>query len=133
MTQIITDLRHANYFWVFMSLLAVWLAHVFRAIRWRMLIRPLGYRPKVSNTYHAVIIGYLANLALPRMGEVTRCGVLNRTDGIPVNALIGTVITERLIDVFCLLMVTVLAVLRSEEHTSELQSLMRISYAVFCL
>src|SRR3546814_15420801 len=85
MTQIITDLRHANYFWVFMSLLAVWLAHVFRAIRWRMLIRPLGYRPKVSNTYHAVIIGYLANLALPRMGEVTRCGVLNRTDGIPVN------------------------------------------------
>src|SRR3546814_2800812 len=27
----------------------------------------------------------------------------------------------------------VLAVLRSEEHTSELQSLMRISYAVFCL
>src|SRR3546814_7673542 len=62
MTQIITDLRHANYFWVFMSLLAVWLAHVFRAIRWRMLIRPLGYRPKVSNTYHAVIIGYLANL-----------------------------------------------------------------------
>src|SRR3546814_2666605 len=25
------------------------------------------------------------------------------------------------------------AVIRSEEHTSELQSLMRISYAVFCL
>src|SRR3546814_17815629 len=76
-----------------------------------MLIRPLGYRPKVSNTYHAVIIGYLANLALPRMGEITRCGVLNRTDKVPVNALIGTVITERLIDVFCLLVVTVLAVL----------------------
>src|SRR5690606_41654670 len=73
--------------------------------------RPLGYRPKLTNTYHAVIIGYLANLALPRMGEVTRCGVLNRTDKVPVNALIGTVITERLIDVFCLLLVTALAVL----------------------
>src|SRR3546814_832482 len=84
-----------------------------------MLIRPLGYRPKVSNTYHAVIIGYLANLALPRMGEVTRCGVLNRTDGIPVNALIGTVITERLIDVFCLLMVTVLAVLLKFDLISD--------------
>src|SRR5690606_35562299 len=111
MNRIISDLRDADYFWVFMSLLAVWLAHVFRAIRWQMLIRPLGYRPKLTNTYHAVIIGYLANLALPRMGEVTRCGVLNRTDRIPVNALIGTVITERLIDVFCLLLVTVLAVL----------------------
>lgn len=111
MDRIISDLRHANYFWVFMSLLAVWLAHVFRAVRWRMLINPLGFHPKLSNTYHAVIIGYLANLALPRMGEVTRCGVLNRTDKIPVNALVGTVITERLIDVFCLLVVTVLAVL----------------------
>lgn len=111
MNRIISDLRHADYFWVFMSLLAVWLAHVFRAVRWRMLMTPLGYHPKVSNTYHAVIIGYLANLALPRMGEVTRCGVLNRTDKIPVNALIGTVITERLIDIFCLLIVTVLAVL----------------------
>src|SRR5690606_15182339 len=94
-----------------MSLLAVWVAHVFRAIRWRMLIRPLGFRPKVSNTYHAVIIGYLANLALPRMGEITRCGILNRTDKVPVNSLIGTVITERLIDAFCLVLVTVLALL----------------------
>lgn len=111
MNRIISDLRDADYFWVFMSLLAVWLAHVFRAIRWQMLIRPLGYRPKLTNTYHAVIIGYLANLALPRMGEVTRCGVLNRTDKVPVNALIGTVITERLIDLFCLLLVTALAVL----------------------
>lgn len=119
MDRILSDLRDADYFWVFMSLLAVWLAHVMRAVRWRMLIRPLGYRPKFSNTYHAVIIGYLANLALPRMGEITRCGVLNRTDKVPVNALIGTVITERLIDVFCLLVVTALAVLLEFELISD--------------
>lgn len=111
LSRIVSDLRNADYFWVFMSLMAVWLAHIFRALRWQMLIRPLGYKPKIINTYHAVMIGYLANLALPRMGEVTRCGVLNRTDKVPVNALIGTVITERLIDIFCLLIVTVLAVL----------------------
>lgn len=109
--RIVSDLRHANYFWVAASLLMILLAHIFRAVRWRMLINPLGFSPKLSNTYHAVIIGYLANLALPRMGEITRCGILNRTEKIPVNTLIGTVITERLIDVFCLLVVTVVSVL----------------------
>ncbi|HYH56637.1 MAG TPA: lysylphosphatidylglycerol synthase transmembrane domain-containing protein, partial [Anseongella sp.] len=111
LNRIASDLRHADYFWVGASLLMILVAHIFRAIRWRMLINPLGFRPGLGNTYHAVIIGYLANLALPRMGEVTRCGVLNRTEKIPVNALIGTVITERLIDVFCLVFVTALSVL----------------------
>lgn len=108
---ILYDLKNADYFWVGVSLFMILLAHLLRAIRWRMLIRPIGFRPKVSNTYHAVIIGYLANLALPRMGEITRCGILNRTDKVPVNSLIGTVITERLIDAFCLVLVTVLALL----------------------
>lgn len=115
---IVENLKNANYFWVTASLAVMLLAHLVRAIRWRMLIRPLGYLPRSSNVYHAVIIGYLANLALPRMGEVTRCGILNRTDKVPVNALVGTVITERAIDAFSLLLITLLALLLQFEVIS---------------
>jgi uncharacterized protein (TIRG00374 family) len=61
-------------------------------------MEPMGYHPKISNTFFAVMIGYLANMALPRLGEVTRCGVLNKYEKIPINKAIGTVIVERSID-----------------------------------
>ena len=93
--QIVYDLKNANYLWVLASVLVSILAHYARALRWNMLIQPLGFKPSNSNTFHAVMVGYLANLAVPRMGEVSRCGVLNRTDKIPLNNLIGTVIVER--------------------------------------
>jgi uncharacterized protein (TIRG00374 family) len=75
-----------------------------------MLIKPLGHNPSNSNAFHAVMIGYLANLAIPRIGEVTRCTILNRTNQIPLNRLIGTVIVERIIDVLFLLIILLLSV-----------------------
>lgn len=84
-------------------------AHYLRAIRWKMLIKPLGYSPSNANTFHAVMIGYLANLAFPRMGEVTRCGVLTKTDKVPLNSLVGTVIVERFIDLLTLIAILFLA------------------------
>lgn len=95
----------ANYSWVALSVLIGILSHVVRAFRWKILIEPMGYTPKNSNTFFAVMIGYLANMALPRLGEVTRCGILNKYEKIPINKSIGTVIVERSIDmvVFILL------------------------------
>ncbi len=104
-------LLNANYAWVLASVLVSILAHYVRGLRWKMLIEPLGYKPKSSNMFHSVMIGYLANLAVPRMGEVSRCGVLNRTDKIPLNALIGTVIIERIMDVLFLIGILMLSVL----------------------
>ncbi len=105
------QLLRANYTWVFLSVFVSMLAHYARALRWKMLIKPLGYTPKNSNMFHSVMIGYLANLAVPRMGEVSRCGVLTRTDKIPLNSLIGTVIIERIIDVIFLLGILLLSIL----------------------
>ncbi len=104
--QVWVALKAANYNWVFLSLAFSLLSHVVRAIRWKMLIEPSGYNLSVLNSFYAVMAGYLANLALPRMGEVSRCGMLNRKTKIPVNVLIGTVIVERAIDVICLLGLT---------------------------
>ena len=73
-----------------------------------MLIEPLGHKPPLKDTFHALMTGYLANYTLPRFGEVTRCATLNRTNKIPMDALIGTVIIERTIDVIILLSLVII-------------------------
>ncbi len=86
-------------------------SHYFRAVRWRLLMKPMGYQPGLLNTFSAVLIGYLANLAFPRLGEVTKCGILNRYEKIPVDKLVGTIIIERLFDMVCLVIVMVITVI----------------------
>jgi uncharacterized protein (TIRG00374 family) len=99
----IHEIMQANFFWLFMSILTSLVAFYSRALRWNLLIEPLGYKPSAANTTAALMIGYLANLAVPRLGEVTRCGTLSRVEKIPFNSLLGTVIIERIIDVISLL------------------------------
>lgn len=108
---LLKDLQKARYSWVFASLAACLIAHIIRAIRWRMMIGALNHgTPSVLDTCYAVIIGYMANMAFPRMGEVSRCGVINKTDGIPIVKLIGTVIIERVIDLLMLCIVISIAI-----------------------
>jgi uncharacterized protein (TIRG00374 family) len=106
--NILNDLKEVNYFWVAMSVLASLVAFVSRAHRWNMLIEPLGYHPKLKNTTYALMVGYFANLAIPRIGEVTRCGSLSKAEKVPFEGLLGTVIVERAIDVICLLLLILL-------------------------
>jgi len=110
-TELVNSIKSANYNWIAASILVSFFAHFIRGLRWKMLIKPLGFTPSNASAYHAVMIGYLANLAFPRMGEITKCGILNKTDKIPVNALIGTVITERFFDLIFLILVLGLAIL----------------------
>ncbi len=98
LNALMLQIRQANYAWVALSVVCAVLALVFRAYRWRLLIEPLDEHPKVSHIFHAINIGYLANFVFPRIGEITRCGILNRTDRIPVDRLFGTVIVERIFD-----------------------------------
>ncbi len=97
------DIKSANFYWVGLSLVFALLGFVSRALRWVLLIEPLGYKPSSKNTILAVFIAYFANIAMPRLGEITRCGSLSKTDNIPMDKLIGTVITERVIDFITLL------------------------------
>ncbi|MDR3184717.1 MAG: flippase-like domain-containing protein [Prevotellaceae bacterium] len=109
-SELVAGLRNANYWWVGASMLAGWLAIAARALRWRIIIEPLGHRASVKNAYDAVMLTYLANFAMPRLGEVARCGALRKTEKIPFEALLGTVVLERVFDVLCLLLVIVLVV-----------------------
>jgi uncharacterized protein (TIRG00374 family) len=97
-TEIISSFGTANYWWIGFAIVLGVLSHYLRALRWKMLIEPLGYNPGTRNTFFAVMIGYIANLALPRLGEVSRCTVLTRYENVPFNKAFGTVITERALD-----------------------------------
>jgi uncharacterized protein (TIRG00374 family) len=108
--------READYFWILLSMVLSILSHWSRAIRWKILLEPLGHHPKSLNTFFAVMIGYLANFALPRLGEVSRCGVLTKYEKIPFTVSFGTVITERIIDVVCLLLIFILTILLEFNH-----------------
>ncbi len=93
-----------NYWWLLFSMVLGLASHFSRTIRWQMLIEPIEKKTRLSNTFFAVMIGYFANLLIPRMGEISRCGVLSRYENISVSKLIGTVVVERLSDVIMLLL-----------------------------
>src|SRR5205809_463391 len=75
------------------------------ALRWRLLIEPLGHKPSRTNAFFAVMIGYLVNQGVPRLGELVKCTMLSRYEKIPVEKLVGTVILERVVDAISFLMV----------------------------
>ena len=109
--QVWDELKHADYSWLLISMVLALASHWFRALRWNQLIDELNYKTKASTTFYAVMTGYLANLALPRMGEVSRCVVLSKKENIPFNALFGTVIAERVFDLIVLILIIITVVL----------------------
>lgn len=103
--KIITDYKDANWGWLLLVWVAFFLSNVSRAYRWQMLIQPLGYKTKVSNGLWTILLGYFANLGLPRMGEIVRASVMSKYEKIPVEKLIGTVVIDRIADSITLLFI----------------------------
>ncbi len=103
-------LSHINYFWIAVSIILSIMSQVSRAIRWNMLITPMGYRPKLFNTFLSVLVLYLVNLFLPRAGEIGRCNVLSKYEKIPFSKLVGTVFVERLADLITLLILALIII-----------------------
>ncbi|HEV8285285.1 MAG TPA: lysylphosphatidylglycerol synthase transmembrane domain-containing protein [Chitinophagaceae bacterium] len=104
-TQIKNALSHARYWLVIPVFTILILSHLVRAVRWKLLINSLGYHPRTENTFFAVMIGYLTNQAVPRLGEVLKCTMLARYEKVPADKLIGTIILERIIDAISLLII----------------------------
>lgn len=102
-------LREANYFWIFLSLLLSFFALLSRAYRWKYLLEPMGYKTPFWNRYHAIMIGYIVNLTIPRAGEASRAAMLYRSDGVPFSKSFGTILAERVFDLIMLLSVALLA------------------------
>jgi uncharacterized membrane protein YbhN (UPF0104 family) len=100
--KLVQDFSTVNLWWILAVLIAFTLSNIFRALRWQMLLAPMGYPVRFSNAFLTILLGYFANLFLPRMGEVIRAGSLARYEKIPVEKVMGTVGMDRLMDFLCL-------------------------------
>ncbi|MBI4648709.1 MAG: flippase-like domain-containing protein, partial [Bacteroidia bacterium] len=97
-------LKSADYIWLWLMMLIAVISHYLRALRWQLLLESLGHKPSIKNSFLAVLVNYIANLAIPRLGEISRCGIMKRYEKIPFTQSFGTVIAERAVDVLTLLL-----------------------------
>ena len=107
------------YSWMLLSLLFGVLSHMVRGWRWKLLLEPLDEHPSNRNCIYSVFVSYAANLVLPRVGEVSRCGILAKYDGVSFSKSLGTVVTERAIDVVSMGIITLLAFVLQADRSEE--------------
>lgn len=110
-SQLSLGLRNMNWWWFAVSLFFGILSHAIRGWRWRLTLAPLGYIPRNDVCVYSIFIAYAANLIVPRVGEVSRCVVLDRFEKVPFAQSLGTVVSERLIDTLMVVIITMVAVL----------------------
>lgn len=103
------DVKSANFMWIGLAWLAGMISNLSRAIRWVIITEPLNYKPRLSSSFHGVMISYLVNFAIPRGGEITRAAVLSKTERMPLTTVIGSVVAERVMDVVFMGLIILLA------------------------
>lgn len=104
-----TDFQGVHYVWLLLVLVAFMISNYSRAVRWQMLVQPLGVQPRFHNAYLTIYLGYFFNLLLPRLGEVARAGTFARYEHIPVEKVLGTVVVDRIFDAISILLITTLS------------------------
>ena len=110
-TQLWSALQGMDMFWFAVSTFFGIMSHVIRGWRWKLTLAPLGYRPSSSVCVNAIFVSYAANLVIPRVGEVSRCVILEQHEKIPFAQSLGTVVSERLLDTLMVLLITAVAVI----------------------
>jgi hypothetical protein len=94
-------IKNAN-FWILIpiSIMSI-MSHISRSMRWKLLMEPLDFHPKLRNVFMVTMVGYLANAAIPRLGELLKCTFLARYEKLKLDKLVGTIILERSFDLVC--------------------------------
>lgn len=97
-TELWANIRNTHLGGLLLALGIGFLAIIIRGVRWVQLVESMEYQVSAPRAIAAVAFSYLVNLVTPRVGEVARCTALNRTDQIPIDKLVGTVVLERVVD-----------------------------------
>lgn len=113
------SLKRANYWLIIPVVIMAIFSHISRSVRWKILIEPMGYHPSTTNTFYSVMVGYLANTFLPRVGEILKCSLLSKYEKIPMNKLIGTILIERLFDFLCYFILIAITILIQIRYVSD--------------
>ena len=123
--------REMNWTWMWLSMPFGVLAQMFRGWRWQQTIRPLGEPSRTSTSIHAIFLSYAVSLAIPRIGEFTRCAVLSKCDGVSFSKALGTVVVERAVDSLIILLLTALALLLQVEAFTKFFSTTGVNIPAF--
>lgn len=118
----------ANYAWIVLAMSLGVIAYFARAYRWKYVLEPIGFKTNFWNRYHAVMIGYLINLTIPRAGEASRSAMLYRSDGVPFSSSFGTIIAERAVDLVILVSITVITAFLGYADFLEIKSLIEVEF-----
>lgn len=108
--EIFNAFSNANWFWITVSVIISFFSHFARAYRWNYLLENYNHQTDLPTSLASVFIGYLANYGLPRMGEISRCAVVNKYNKVPIDIALGTVIAERVVDLLLMFVVFLLIV-----------------------
>ena len=111
LTRLADQFQRANYGWLTVVTLLIGVYMVVRAARWQLTLQAIGFRPSLFRATVALLAGLLASMVVPGAGELTRCGTLQRTDGIPLTQGIGSVVAERIVDLVMLALTLLLTIL----------------------
>ena len=117
--QFSESLKHANYWLLLPVIILAIFSHISRAVRWKILIEPLGYHPSTATTFYSIMCGYFVNTFVPRGGEILRCSLMHRYEKIPMNKLIGTILIERVFDLVCYFVLIVFTILFQIKYVSH--------------
>ena len=101
--EIYSSMKSADYKFIFLSICIGILSHLSRSIRWKAMLKPLGFSIKTYNSIMSVLVAFLSNLGVPRSGEFLRASSISYYEKIPFEKSFGTIVTERIIDVFILI------------------------------
>ena len=124
-------LKELNYSWILLSIILGLLSTLVRALRWKLLIESIGYKPKTINLFLSVQILYFINLVIPRGGELARCGMVAKYEKIPFAKLLGTVFIERLTDFFAFLIIFIGVFFMQLSLVEKIFSIIKISPSSF--
>jgi len=124
-------LKELNYSWILLSLILGLLSTLVRALRWKILIESIGYKPKTINLFLSIQVLYFINLVIPRGGELARCGMIGKYEKIPFAKLLGTVFIERLSDFIAFIIIFIGVFFLQLPLIKEIFSILKISLSSF--
>lgn len=117
--RIYQDFINANFIWVLASFMCYMVSNFARAFQWSILLEPISHKPKFYNSFWGVMVGYFANLGLPRMGEFVRAGMMSRYENIPFEKVMATVVNSRILDLIFLVITTIIASILEYDKLNE--------------
>lgn len=109
--KMLHDLLEVKWYYIVIIFLSFYLSNYFRALRWLIILEPLGYHPHKINAIGSVLVSYFANLGIPRSGEFVRAAIISRYEKIPLDKAFGTVVLDRMVDLISMAIIIFITIL----------------------